>query len=136
VVLDATVLSCLSVAQKTECGCACSGDYDRPLELRVYDWDSDGGHDFIGSATTSMGELASGARTAFELVNPKKMPGGKKAKKGYRHSGVLKLNSCTITEYPSFVEVLAGGLELMFSVAIDFTSSNGLPQLPNSLHCT
>ena len=37
----------------------CNGDGNMPLELQVYDWDSDGGHDLIGNATTTLNELVS-----------------------------------------------------------------------------
>lgn len=37
------------------------------------------------------------------------------------------------TQY-SFLDYISSGFELNFMVAIDFTASNGRPQLPNSLH--
>ena len=68
------------------------------------------------------------------LINPKKIPGGKKAKKGYKNSGLLSLLSITVEEEKGFVEYLHGGLQLNFSVAIDFTASNGVATSPTSLH--
>ena len=38
-----------------------------------------------------MGEICSGTKDEWDLINPKKMPGGKKAKKNYRNSGILHL---------------------------------------------
>ena len=35
------------------------------------------------------------------LINPKKIPGGKKAKKGYVHSGILHLIDFTVNPAPS-----------------------------------
>lgn len=34
----------------------------------------------------------------------------------------------------SFFDFLAGGLQMQFSVAIDYTASNGDPNMANSLH--
>ena len=68
------------------------------------------------------------------MINPKKIPGGKKAKKGYKNSGVLSLLSITVEEEKGFVEYLSAGLQMNFSVAIDFTASNGVPSSPTSLH--
>ena len=34
----------------------------------------------------------------------------------------------------SFFDFLAGGMEMQFAVAIDYTASNGDPNLPDSLH--
>jgi len=113
----------------------CNGDRDRPLLFKVYDWDSDGSHDLIGTCNTTLNEMASeGLGNEWDLINPKKIPGGKKAKKGYKNSGVLSLLSIAIEEEKGFVEYLAAGLQLNFSVAIDFTASNGAANQPTSLH--
>jgi hypothetical protein len=77
------------------------------------------GHDFIGSAMTSVDDLAqrstSGER--IPLVNSAL----KAKKKGYLHSGLLRVNSFVVTPRPSFLDYITGGLELSFMVAIDFT---------------
>uniref|UniRef100_A0AAR2K4H6 C2 domain-containing protein n=1 Tax=Pygocentrus nattereri TaxID=42514 RepID=A0AAR2K4H6_PYGNA len=38
----------------------CNGDYDRAIKIEVYDWDRDGGHDYIGEFKTSYRELSKG----------------------------------------------------------------------------
>uniref|UniRef100_A0A671QZ59 Copine-8-like n=1 Tax=Sinocyclocheilus anshuiensis TaxID=1608454 RepID=A0A671QZ59_9TELE len=38
----------------------CNGDFDRTIKVEVYDWDRDGGHDFIGEFSTSYRELSRG----------------------------------------------------------------------------
>uniref|UniRef100_A0A672QBC0 Copine-8-like n=1 Tax=Sinocyclocheilus grahami TaxID=75366 RepID=A0A672QBC0_SINGR len=38
----------------------CNGDYDRAIKIEVYDWDRDGGHDYIGQFSTSYRELSKG----------------------------------------------------------------------------
>jgi hypothetical protein len=70
----------------------------------------------------------------FDLINPKKVPGGKKAKKGYKNSGVVSTMSFAVHQKVSFIEHLHRGLQLHFTCAIDFTGSNGDPKLPSSLH--
>lgn len=109
----------------------CNGDYDRKLKVDVYDWDSDGSHDFIGSFHTTLKELsiAMVENKDFPLINPKKL-----SKKGYKHSGLVKLKTFKVESKDSFVDYIQAGTSLNFSVAIDFTASNGDPSDPSSLH--
>uniref|UniRef100_A0A671QEP7 Copine-8-like n=1 Tax=Sinocyclocheilus anshuiensis TaxID=1608454 RepID=A0A671QEP7_9TELE len=83
----------------------CNGDYDRAIKIEVYDWDRDGGHDYIGEFSTSYRELSKGHSqfTVWEVLNPKK----KKKKKKY-------LNSGTVSEF--------------------LTRSSSNPSQPTSLH--
>merc|ERR1711935_1296012 len=57
----------------------CNGDHTRPLKFDVYDWDSDGSHDYIGSFVTSLEKLEMGAveQTGIPCINDEK-----KRKKG------------------------------------------------------
>ena len=52
----------------------------------------------------------------------------------YKNSGMVFITSCQIETQPTFVEYLQGGVSMNFSVAIDFTASNGDPRQPQSLH--
>ena len=36
------------------------------IRIEVYDWDADGGHDFIGDCTTTLEELAQGE--GFQII--------------------------------------------------------------------
>ncbi|NXM69135.1 CPNE9 protein, partial [Serilophus lunatus] len=112
----------------------CNGDYDRTVKIDVYDWDRDGSHDFIGEFATSYRELsrAQSQFTVYEVLNPRK----KCKKKKYVNSG-------TVSGAPAFVGLQLLHLlclprsektQLNFTVAIDFTASNGLPSQPTSLH--
>jgi len=113
----------------------CNGNYDRKLRFDVYDWDSDGSHDYIGSFTTTLAALKgaseAGLSTAFTVVNEKK-----KNKKGdkYKGSGKVFMTKFQIVEKPSFLDYLQTGTAMNFSVAVDFTASNGPPSDPRSLH--
>ena len=110
----------------------CAGDHDRMIKIECYDWDSDGSHDFIGECFTTLATLKEGPgpKNNYELINKKKA--AKKSK--YKNSGKLILNTCLVTIEPSFLDYIRGGTQLHFSVAVDFTASNGDPKLPTSLH--
>ncbi|XP_063053858.1 copine-8 [Engraulis encrasicolus] len=110
----------------------CNGDYDREIKIEVYDWDRDGGHDYIGEFSTSYRELSTGQSQfyIFEVVNPRK----KKKKKKYKNSGTVTLLSCLIDTEVTFLDYIKGGTQINFTVAIDFTASNGNPSQPTSLH--
>ncbi|XP_029361707.1 copine-9 isoform X2 [Echeneis naucrates] len=110
----------------------CNGDYDRTVKVDVYDWDRDGSHDFIGEFTTSYRELSRGQNqfNVYEVLNPKK----KSKKKKYINSGTVTLLSFKVESEYTFVDFIRGGTQLNFTVAIDFTASNGNPSQPTSLH--
>ncbi|NXL39505.1 CPNE9 protein, partial [Glaucidium brasilianum] len=111
----------------------CNGDYDRTVKIDVYDWDRDGSHDFIGEFATSYRELsrAQSQFTVYEVVlNPRK----KCKKKKYVNSGTVTLLSFSVESEFTFVDYIRGGTQLNFTVAIDFTASNGMPSQPTSLH--
>ncbi|XP_072291670.1 copine-8-like [Eucyclogobius newberryi] len=111
----------------------CNGDYHRSIKVEVYDWDRDGGHDFIGEFSTSYREMCRSQSQfhVYEVLNPKKK--GKKKKK-YQNSGTVTLLSCLVDSELSFLDYIRGGTQLNFTVAIDFTASNGNPSQPTSLH--
>ncbi|KAJ7999609.1 hypothetical protein DPEC_G00196180 [Dallia pectoralis] len=126
----------------------CNGDYDRTVKVDVYDWDRDGrqthdhksltgtlngrSHDFIGEFTTSYREFSKGQSqfNVYEVLNPKK----KGRKKKYVNSGTVTLLSFKVESEFTFVDFIRGGTQLNFTVAIDFTASNGNPSQPTSLH--
>ncbi|KAM6289043.1 copine-5-like, partial [Aegotheles albertisi] len=133
----------------------CNGDYDRAIKVEVYDWDRDGSHDFIGEFTTSYRELARGQShfNIYEVrgdprrwgqegtaprvpvgcppvVNPRK----KMKKKKYLNSGTVTLLSFAVESEHTFLDYIRGGTQINFTVAIDFTASNGNPSQSTSLH--
>ncbi|XP_063953794.1 copine-8-like isoform X1 [Lytechinus pictus] len=108
----------------------CNGDLDRTIKVECYDWDSDGSHDLIGEFNTNMRELSTRKGTTFDLINPKKA----KKKKSYKNSGTIELLNCSIEKRASFLDFITGGMQVNFTVAIDFTASNGNPSHGNSLH--
>ncbi|XP_063721552.1 copine-5-like [Symsagittifera roscoffensis] len=107
-------------------------DDQLPIKIECYDYNSDGSPDFIGDVTTTGGELFKeiGSKS-FPLINQHKKE--KKGKK-YKNSGVLLVSSLTSEEECDFIYYVQAGLQISFIVAVDFTASNGNPQVPNSLH--
>jgi hypothetical protein len=99
----------------------CNADHHRTLRISIEHWNANGSHTPLGEAETSLADLQ--ARSELALVSKKKKP-----------CGVLLIASCTIELQPTFLDFISGGTELSFTVAIDFTASNGAPSNPSSLH--
>ncbi|TKC42026.1 hypothetical protein EI555_006515 [Monodon monoceros] len=102
-------------------------------ECIVWDWDSNGKHDFIGEFTSTFKEMRGvmeGKQVQWECINPKY----KAKKKNYKNSGIVILNQCKIHKMHSFLDYIMGGCQIQFTVAIDFTASNGDPRNSCSLH--
>ena len=78
----------------------CSGDAQRPLKIDIYDWDSDGGHDLIGTLRTNLDQLkaAMADGNKFPVINPKK----EAKKKNYKDSGLLGLKYLQVRESTFF----------------------------------
>ncbi|XP_038579509.1 copine-5 isoform X3 [Micropterus salmoides] len=110
----------------------CNGDYDRTIKVEVYDWDRDGSHDFIGEFISSYKDLCRGQSqlNVYEVVNAKK----KIKKKRYINSGTVSLLSFNVESEHTFLDYIKGGTQIHFTVAIDFTASNGNPSQSTSLH--
>uniref|UniRef100_A0A8D0A632 Copine IVb n=1 Tax=Sander lucioperca TaxID=283035 RepID=A0A8D0A632_SANLU len=103
------------------------------ITCTVWDWDSNGKHDFIGEFQTTFKEMRieqEGKQLQWECINPKYQM----KKKNYRNSGVVILNHCKIIKMYSFLDYIMGGCQIQFTVAIDFTASNGDPRNSCSLH--
>ncbi|KAF6077160.1 copine 7 [Phyllostomus discolor] len=111
----------------------CGGDETRPLKGLVWDHDARGKHDFIGEFTTSFAEMQAafrGGQAQWECVNPKY----KQRKRHYKNSGVVILAELKSSRVFSFLDYVMGGCQIHFTVAIDFTASNGDPRNSCSLH--
>ncbi|KAK7498760.1 hypothetical protein BaRGS_00009852, partial [Batillaria attramentaria] len=113
-------------------GTLCGGDRSRPVQIEVFDWDSDGSHDLIGGFTTTLEEMlkAGSSEVSWPCINPAKQA----KKKSYTNSGTVILSKCQITKEYSFLDFIFGGMQINLSIAIDFTGSNGNPASPHSLH--
>jgi len=65
------------------------------------------------------------------LINKVKQ---EKKKKSYNNSGLLNIDWLRVEEEKSFLDHIQSGVQLHFTVAVDFTASNGDPNHPQSLH--
>uniref|UniRef100_A0A3P8VI97 Copine 7 n=1 Tax=Cynoglossus semilaevis TaxID=244447 RepID=A0A3P8VI97_CYNSE len=99
----------------------------------VWDYDSRGKHDFIGEFYTTfreMQKISSGNKVTWDCVNPKY----KQKKRNYKNSGLVILSDLKLHRVYSFLDYIMGGCQIHFTVAIDFTASNGDPRNSCSLH--
>ncbi|MCL4130502.1 UNVERIFIED_CONTAM: hypothetical protein GTU68_052839 [Idotea baltica] len=110
----------------------CGDDEQRIIKIECFDYDSDGSHDLIGECQTKLATLreGSGPTNNYTLINPKKQ----QKKSSYKGSGKLILNKFSCRIEPTFLDYIQGGLQIHFTVAVDFTASNGDPRDSNSLH--
>uniref|UniRef100_A0A8C5FHM0 Copine VIII n=1 Tax=Gadus morhua TaxID=8049 RepID=A0A8C5FHM0_GADMO len=96
----------------------CNGDYDRSIKVEVYDWDRDGGHDFIGEFSTSYREMSRG-QTQFHIYE------------------VVTLLSCLVDSELSFLDFIKGGrspVAALLTCGSSGPCAPGNPSQPTSLH--
>lgn len=109
----------------------CNGDIDRTVKVICYDWNRSGHCAYMGEFETTVRRIGDGtAENTYDLINKDK----KKKKKGYKNSGTIQFTRCGVKKVHSFLDYIAGGTQLSFVVAIDFTASNGDPRNYQSLH--
>merc|ERR1719228_2026296 len=110
-----------------------NGDDDRDLRFDVYDWNKSGSHEIIGSFHTTVRNLREGPGdlNKYNVINQEKR---KRKGKKYENSGVVILESFRAEIVPTFLDYIQGGTQVNFTVAVDFTGSNGNPKQPSSLH--
>ncbi|XP_063440422.1 copine-3-like isoform X2 [Mytilus trossulus] len=110
----------------------CGGDKNKDIKFDVFDYDNDGSHDLIGTFITTITAMSEAIKqpVSFPCINPKK----KEKKRSYENSGTVHLTSFKLERNPSFLEFIYGGMQVNFTVGVDFTASNGDPKTANSLH--
>ncbi|KAF3859502.1 hypothetical protein F7725_021901, partial [Dissostichus mawsoni] len=93
----------------------CNGDHDRTIKVEH-----------------QLQRLSRGQSqfNVYEVINLKK----KGRKKKYLNSGTVTLLSFLLDIEVTFLDYIKGGTQINFTVAIDFTASNGNPAQPTSLH--
>ncbi|KAG0365468.1 hypothetical protein BGZ54_006487 [Gamsiella multidivaricata] len=101
----------------------CNGDPNRQLKIEVKRFKENGQHVTIGiTPYFTLQDLLHLQKPKYYPLSP--MPPGTD----------LVIRRMMVTEPPSFLDYLAGGIPLNLVVAIDFTQSNGDPRDPRSLH--
>ncbi|XP_041670576.1 copine-3-like isoform X1 [Cheilinus undulatus] len=111
----------------------CGGDVEKPIKVDCFDYNNSGSHDFIGCFETTLVQIQQASQTyaaEFDCINSKK----KQKKKGYKNSGVIIIKKCQVVKEYTFLDYIMGGCQINFTIAIDFTGSNGDPSTPQSLH--
>ncbi|PAA48095.1 hypothetical protein BOX15_Mlig006534g5 [Macrostomum lignano] len=113
----------------------CNGNKSLILRWDCIDWNKRMKHSHIGTFYASVADIlreyensnsrgaTSGAGARFQLLSRRKKP-----------AGYLVFNRLELLIEDSFVDYIQGGCELLFTVGIDFTASNGNPATPQSLH--
>uniref|UniRef100_A0A8C5G6X8 Copine-3 n=1 Tax=Gouania willdenowi TaxID=441366 RepID=A0A8C5G6X8_GOUWI len=110
----------------------CGGDVEKNIKVDCYDHNNSGSHDFIGSFQATLCQIQQQSQSfaaEFECINSKK----KQKKRGYKNSGVIVIKQCKVKDY-TFLDYIMGGCQINFTIAVDFTGSNGDPRTPQSLH--
>ncbi|XP_042066007.1 protein BONZAI 1-like isoform X1 [Salvia splendens] len=109
------------------------GSKDSPLLIECFNFNSNGKHDLLGKVQKSLAELERlhSAGSVENLFIP--MSVGKNHQRKVLKSQLI-VDKYSETIQHTFLDYLAGGYELNFMVAVDFTASNGNPRLPDSLH--
>lgn len=109
------------------------GSKENPLLIECYNFNSNGKHDLLGKLQTSLVELEklySGGQGEHLFLSPAV---GHDSQTKVLKSRLFVDKFSESIQY-TFLDYLAGGFELNFMVAIDFTASNGNSRLPDSLH--
>lgn len=109
------------------------GSKDSPLIIECFNFNSNGKHDLLGKVQKSLADLEKLHSTGQgdHLFVPTTV--------GHDHQTKVLKSQLFVDKFSesvshTFLDYLAGGCELNFMVAIDFTASNGNPRLPDSLH--
>lgn len=105
----------------------CNGDFKKPIKIDCYDWDRVGSHDLIGSSEVTLEQLSQRG-FSFDLYE------SVKTKQKNKKAGTIVVSDIIQKKILSFIDYLRAGVQISFSLAIDFTASNGEYSSPGSLH--
>lgn len=107
----------------------CNGDDNRNIKIDCFDHRKNGSHKLIGTCYTSLSHLNASTGPMI-LIDEEK----RKSDPDYGPTGEIKVVHVAITEEFTFLDYIRNGTQIHFSVAIDFTASNGVQTNPKSLH--
>lgn len=96
----------------------CKDDIEREIKVEFFRSVPSGKHKIIDSCTFNLAQLREGT-IKYDLEKKR---------------GTFEMINLKIEKKRSFLEYIFGGCEVDFSIAIDFTLSNGDPRQNNSLH--
>uniref|UniRef100_A0A673BLL0 Copine-3 n=1 Tax=Sphaeramia orbicularis TaxID=375764 RepID=A0A673BLL0_9TELE len=92
----------------------CHCDVEKSIKVYCIDYNNSGSHDFIGSFQATISQIQQASQT-------------------YAVSCLLGVICFIVKDY-TFLDYIMGGCQINFTIAIDFTGSNGDPRTPQSLH--
>ncbi len=103
-----------------------NGDYDRKIKAQIVNFTSSGNGKIVGECFFTVNDLLQNEALDYEieLISPK----------NNQKAGVLIVDSFDLIEKPHFLEYIQAGLQFNIMIGIDYTSSNGDPYTPESLH--
>ncbi|CAL8114916.1 unnamed protein product [Orchesella dallaii] len=102
----------------------CNGDKDRTLKVDCYVIGMAATLKCIGSCNTSLNQLVELGTGGIRLLHPD----------GKETNSTLLVLQCQIKPIYTFLDYIQNGTQIHCGFAIDFTSSNGDPSDPSSLH--
>ncbi|ODM98412.1 Copine-8 [Orchesella cincta] len=102
----------------------CNGDKDRTLKVDCYEIGMGSTQKCIGSCNTSLNQLVELGTGGIRLRHPD----------GRETNSTLLVLQCQIKPIYTFLDYIQNGTQIHCCFAIDFTSSNGDPSDPASLH--
>ncbi|KAJ6241531.1 copine-8 [Anaeramoeba flamelloides] len=105
----------------------CNCEYDREILIECFDKKKKGKPNLIGVVVTTLLSLMNENLEIFALVDPKK-------KKKKSNLGLLELSNFTEKQTHSLLDFLSSNIDLSIAIGVDFTISNGQPNIPKSLH--
>jgi vacuolar-type H+-ATPase subunit F/Vma7 len=101
----------------------CGNNPECLMKIECFDFDSETKSEYMGKAIFRAKEVTQ--NSMFELKNEKK---------SNETGGFVKVVKSEIIQEKSFLDHLTGGMQINVSLGIDFTASNGMPNMNNSLH--
>ena len=107
----------------------CNNDISCPLKFEIWDHQSNGKHQYMGSFKTNVKDMVNSQGLPMTIIEEAKLQ-----TKGYVDSGSFMATNIVIEKHPTLQEYILGGCEVNLQVAIDFTGSNGSPNSTSSLH--
>lgn len=102
----------------------CSNDANTMVRVEVWDYSSKGNHKIIGWLYLSLREIQQGLRSW----------NFKSKRKPKKSAGELRLVQYKESVMYDIIDYINHGLVMNMFIAVDFTTSNGSPNSPNSLH--
>ncbi|KAI6197602.1 hypothetical protein M3Y94_01244000 [Aphelenchoides besseyi] len=104
----------------------CGNNFDQEFQIDCLSHNSSGSHKLIGSCRTTINQLNGKPNVYLPLEKNGQQVGTEERS--------LRIQQMSIRKEHTFLDFVAGGLQLEFAVSVDLTASNGQVNDPQSLH--